>query len=149
MDFYLARHGEALADLIDPSRPLSRAGRDGVERVARLASEKTVRIAVIYHSGILRAEQTAEIFARRLAPGGGLRVMSGLRPDDDPSIAAAELALAAAPVMLVGHLPHLSRLASLLLGGKPDGDGIHFMPATLASYSREGSLWNFNWTITP
>jgi phosphohistidine phosphatase len=149
MDFYLARHGEAVADLIDPSRPLTRAGRESVGRVARMAVERTVTVSVIYHSGILRAGQTAEILARHLAPGAGVRVMSGLRPDDDPSVAAAELAYADNPVMLVGHLPHLNRLASLLSRGAADGETINFMPATMVCYAREGSLWKLHWTITP
>jgi len=149
MDFYLARHGEALADLVDPRRPLSGAGREAVDRVARQAADKAVRVSVIYHSGILRAEQTAEILARRLAPGGGLRVMSGLRPNDDPEITAAELGTAVSPIMLVGHLPHLSRLASLLLRGDADCDMIKFAPATLACCSRQGSLWSLSWTMTP
>ena len=149
MDFYLARHGEAVADLIDPSRPLTRAGRRDVDHVARLAAEKAVQVSVIYHSGILRAAQTAEIFAGHLAPSAGLRIMSGLRPDDDPSLAVAGLAAAASPVMLVGHLPHLSRLAFILSRGDADGDAVDLTPATMVSYSREGSLWRFNWWITP
>jgi phosphohistidine phosphatase len=150
MYFYLARHGEAMADLIDPRRPLTRAGREDVDRVARQAAQKAVEVLVIYHSGILRAAQTAEIFARRLAPGGGIQTMSGLRPDNDPSLAAAELVDAANPVMLVGHLPHLNRLASLLSRrGYADGDTVGFMPATLACYSRDGSLWKFEWTLVP
>jgi phosphohistidine phosphatase len=149
MDLYLARHGEAVIDLIDPNRPLTRAGRESVDRVARLAAGKSVQVSVIYHSGILRAGQTAEILASHLAPGGGVRVMSGLRPDDDPALAAAELAVGANPVMLVGHLPHLKRLAALLSRGDADADVIDFMPATMVCYSREGSLWKLNWMLTP
>ena len=149
MDFYLARHGEAVADLIDPSRPLTRAGRDDVERVARLAAEKAVQLSVIYHSGILRAGQTAEIFAAHLAPSGGVAILSGLRPEDDPSLAAAQLAVSGSPVMLVGHLPHMSRLAALLAPGGAEGNAINFIPAMIACYSREGSLWKLNWTIAP
>jgi phosphohistidine phosphatase len=149
MDFYLARHGEAVVDLIDPSRPLTGPGRDDVGRIARLAVEKAVQVSVIYHSGILRAGQTADIFADHLAPGGGVRVMAGLRPGDDPLLAAAELAVAESPVMLVGHLPHLNRLASLLSRGDVVGDVINFMPAMMACYGREGSLWKLNWTLAP
>jgi len=149
MDFYLARHGEAVADLIDPSRPLTRAGRDDVERVAHLAAEKAVQVSVIYHSGILRAGQTAEIFAAHLAPSGGVATLSGLRPEDDPSLAAAQLAVSGSPVMLVGHLPHMSRLAALLARGGTEGNTINFVPAMIACYSREGSLWKLNWTLAP
>ena len=149
MDFYLARHGEAVADLIDPSRPLTGPGREDVERVAHLAVEKAVQVSVIYHSGILRAGQTAEIYADHLAPDGGVRVMAGLRPEDNPSVAAAELAVAESPVMLVGHLPHLNRLASLLSRGDVVGDVINFMPAMMACYGRDGSFWKLNWTLVP
>ena len=149
MDFYLARHGEAVADLIDTSRPLTRAGRDDVERVARLAAEKAVRVSVIYHSGILRAGQTAEIFAAHLAPSGGVAALSGLRPEDDPSLAAEQLAVSGSPVMLVGHLPHMNRLAALLARGDAEGNAINFIPGMLACYSREGSLWKLSWTLAP
>ena len=149
MDFYLARHGEAVADLIDPSRPLTRAGRDDVERVARLAAERAVQVSVIYHSGILRAGQTAEIFAAHLAPSGGVATLSGLRPEDDPSLAAAQLAVSRSPAMLVGHLPHMNRLAALLVHGDAEGDPIKFIPAMMACFSRVGSLWKLNWTLAP
>jgi len=149
MDFYLARHGEAAADLIDPSRSLTRSGREDVERVARLAVEKAVQVSVIYHSGILRAGQTAEIFAGHLAPGGGVRFMAGLQPEDDPAVAAAELAVAESPVMLVGHLPHLNRLAALLSRGDVVGDVINFMPAMMACYGRDGLFWKHQWTLAP
>ena len=149
MDFYLARHGEAVAEAIDGSRPLTRAGRENVERVARLAVQKAVHVSVIFHSGILRACQTAEVFAAHLAPSGGVLAMSGLRPEDDPSLAAAELAVSKSPVMLVGHLPHMNRLAALLAPGDAEGEGINFMPAMMACYSREGPLWTLKWTLTP
>jgi len=147
MDFYLARHGEAVADVIEPSRPLTRVGRESVTRVARLALEKAVRVSVIYHSGILRARQTADIFAEHLAPGGGVQIMTGLGPEDDPALAAAELGLAENPIMLVGHLPHLKRLASLLTGG--GADAADFAPATLACYRRDDFHWKFSWILSP
>jgi phosphohistidine phosphatase len=149
MEFYLARHGEAVADLIDPQRPLAPAGRESVRRVACLAAEKGVHVTVIYHSGILRAGQTADIFAQHLTPDDGVRPMPGLYPEDDPALAAAELAVARNPLMLVGHLPHLNRLASLLSCGDPDKKAMDFAPATMACYAREGELWTLNWTIAP
>jgi phosphohistidine phosphatase len=149
MDFYLVRHGLAESELIDASRPLTRAGREGVECVAQLAAAKGIQVAAIYHSGILRAAQTAEILAAHLAPSTGVLAMSGLRPEDDPALAAAELAVADSSVMLVGHLPHMNRLAALLGGGDGRGDEVDFMPAMMACYSREGSLWRLDWKIAP
>jgi phosphohistidine phosphatase len=149
MEVCLVRHGEAVAELIDPRRPLTGVGRHNVNRVARLAATKALPVSIIYHSGILRALETAEIIARYLAPSDGIGVMPGLLPEDDPVVAAAALASAAKPTMLVGHLPHLNRLAALLSAGQVDGEMIEFMPATLACYSREGLRWKLNWTMTP
>jgi phosphohistidine phosphatase len=149
MNFYFARHGEAVADFIDPARPLTPAGREDIETVARLAADKTVQVSVIYHSGILRAAQTADIFAAHLAPADGVRVMSGLRPEDDPCVAAAELAISGSPVMLVGHLPHINRLTAMLISGDAEVGVIDFMPAMMACCGREGSLWKLAWTLAP
>jgi phosphohistidine phosphatase len=149
VEFFLARHGEAVGELIDPNRPLSLSGRQGIERVAREAAQKPVAVSVIYHSGILRAEQTAAIFATHFTPAEGAKLLLGLRPDDDPSFAAAELDASERPVMLVGHLPHLGRLSSLLTHGSPDTATISFQPATVACYTRAGKLWKIKWIINP
>jgi phosphohistidine phosphatase len=75
-------------------------------------------VAEIRHSGLVRARETAEILGRVLTPARGIRATTGLAPADDPDVAAAELGLVAAPLMLVGHLPHLARLTTALVGGK-------------------------------
>src|SRR3972149_1603342 len=54
---------------------------------------------------------------RGAAGGGGEG--EGLGPNDDPEVARDECERAAAPVMLVGHLPHLGRLAGTLVRGRP------------------------------
>src|SRR5258706_12414957 len=107
MDFFLVRHGEAQAAYEDARRPLSARGRREVEKVARAAAARKVRVAVIFHSGKLRAEETAEILARFLAPPEGARRSTGLQPEDDPLIAKAESEGAGGPCKLGGPPPHL------------------------------------------
>ena len=149
MNFYLVRHGEAVSDTLDPRRPLSRIGQEQVERVARAAAARQAEVSAIIHSGILRAEQTAEILARHLAPDLGVRRMTGLAPQDDPAIAKAELEAAQASVMLVGHLPHMIRLAGLLINGDADRDAVEFAPATIVCVSYQSSLWQLVWVLAP
>lgn len=149
MDFYLVRHGEALPEAADPRRPLSRLGETQVERVAQSAVARKARVSAILHSGILRAQQTAEIIARCLLPPAGVRRITGLLPEDDPAIAAAELAAAPESIMLVGHLPHMNRLAALLIKGDPDREAVKFAPATLLCVSREATRWTPRWTFDP
>lgn len=149
MDFFLVRHGEAKPDHDDPRRPLSDRGRTDVEKIARAAVAKKVKVDGILHSEKLRARQTAEILARFLSPAGGVRETSGLAPEDDPLLAAAELEAADASLMLVGHLPHLGRLASLLVTGDGERKIVEFLPATMVCVARSMEQWTLAWTIDP
>lgn len=88
----------------------------------------------------MRARETAEILGASLAPRQGVHATTGLLPEDDPDVAAAELALATAPLMLVGHLPHLARLTAVLAGNVVL-EGISFAPATAVGLRREPDGW--------
>jgi phosphohistidine phosphatase len=147
MFFYLVRHGEAMSSSDNPVRPLSRAGRAGVERIAQLARERDVKVSAIYHSGILRAEETAAILAEHLTPPLGVGQRAGLLPEDDPAFAKAELEEAQDAIMLVGHLPHLNRLAALLVASDPNRQVVEFSPATMACCAKEGGRWKIAWKL--
>jgi phosphohistidine phosphatase len=149
MDFYLVRHGEARSASEDSRRPLSARGRREVEAVARVAAAKKITVATIVHSDKLRARETAEILARLIAPANDVRQISGVAPDDDPEIAKAEMEASTAPLMIVGHLPHLARLASLLLTGDSERPTVEFSTATIACLSWNAGSWKCSWIIGP
>lgn len=149
MEIYLVRHGEAIPEYENPRRPLTEEGRDDAEKVARAAAGRNIRIVEILHSDKLRAKETAGIMARVLAPERGMRQISGLAPEDDPLIAGAEIETAAVPVMLVGHLPHLDRLAALLLTGDAERTVVDFSPATMACLARTRGAWSLSWILRP
>jgi len=142
------RHGEAVSRIPDSQRPLSDKGRAQVNAVAQTAGARAVAVAWIYHSGILRAQQTAELVAEVLAPAEGVREFGGLCPDDDPFIVKARLDIVAQPVMLVSHLPYLGRLAGLLTTGDAERAVIEFAPATLVCMTRQRTGWKLNWSIS-
>ncbi len=146
---YLVQHGEAKPDAENPARPLSDRGREEVHRVARHAAALGLQVAKIRHSGKLRARQTAEIFAAVLSPVRGVREMDGLAPADDPGKAQAELESAVEPLMLVGHLPHLGRLASSLLVGEPEREIIRFRNSAIVCLVKSESGWLLQWILTP
>jgi phosphohistidine phosphatase len=149
VNFYLMRHGDAVAVTADPRRPLSRSGQEQVDQVARAAAARKVEVSAIFHSGILRAEQTAAIMAGHLGPGLGVRRITGLSPQDDPAVAKAELEVARESLMFVGHLPHLNRLAGLLINGDAERDPVPFAPATLLCIAHVGSGWRLVWVLSP
>ncbi len=148
MDFFLVRHGDARSSSEDPRRPLSPRGLEEVETVARAAAGR-IAVSAIFHSDKLRARQTAEIFGRFVSAENGVRQITGLAPEDDPWIVKAELESAAAPLMLVGHLPHLARLASLLLTGQSERQTVDFSTATIVCLSWERGAWSISWSISP
>lgn len=146
---YLVQHGEAVAESIDPKRPLSLLGRTVVEQVATWAAQRGVAVDQIRHSGKLRAAQTATIFADKLGPRDGVGVQSGLAPNDNVRPLAEALATESAALMLVGHLPFLSRLASLLVAGEGARPVIRFRNAGLVGLVREGEQWTIECVIPP
>jgi len=119
-----------------------------VAAIAQALRARAVEVAEIRHSGLARARETAEILARVLGSGAAVRAVSGLAPEDDPDVARAELDLAREPLMLVGHLPHLGRLASGLLG--PEGGEIpSFTPGTALGLARVADGWRLDLLLRP
>ena len=149
MEFYLVRHGEAVSQAFDGERPLTPRGRRDVERLGQAAAKRGIQPGQIFHSGLLRARQTAEILSESLGLVQGVRESVGLRPDDDPVIAKAELESSTVSLMLVGHLPHISRLASFLVAANADQELVQFAPATVLGLSYENYRWKILWKLTP
>lgn len=138
----LMRHGDALSTAEDPVRPLSVVGRQHVERVASWLGTLEWHLGEVRHSGVLRAQQTAEIVAQRLALRGGVTSrMAGLAPNDDPDDAARELEALRRAMVVVGHLPNLRRLASRLLTGDPDQVDLRFSDAGLVLLEPRLGRW--------
>lgn len=116
MALYLVQHGLALPKEEDFRKGLSTEGRAQTERIAEVARGYEVGVAAIYHSGKVRAHETAEIFERYLTPPQGVLQRAGLGPLDDVAALAESLDLRAGH-MLVSHLPLLERLTSYLITG--------------------------------
>ena len=149
MQVYLVRHGEALSEMEEPSRPLSARGEEQVKLLAELLK---VRFRLfpghIFHSPKTRAVQTAATMSRTLDFSSGPGEKDGLMPMDDPGIWAQRLEDMDRDIMLVGHLPHLSRLASLLLLSDSGRDVMNFTPGTIVCLERSGG-WRVKWMICP
>jgi phosphohistidine phosphatase len=146
MKVYLARHGEAVSSQVDAERPLSEQGRAGIRNVASYIKPLKISVEHIWHSGKLRAAQTAEILSDAMTVKN-CSARKGLKPNDDVSIIAGELEAYNSDLMLVGHLPFLAYLASLLIA---DGDNISFDTGTIICFSRNNpGRWQIEWTISP
>jgi len=149
VEIYLAQHGEAKSEQDDSRRPLTDRGRKEVAAVAIALNRHGLRLSAIWHSGKLRAKQTAAAFAEALEPDDGIEEKSGLDPRDDPQGMAEAIAGLEAPTLVVGHLPHLSRLASLLVAGDSHTDIIRFRQGGVLCLARADEGWRIAWYVTP
>jgi phosphohistidine phosphatase len=150
MRLYLMQHGLAVPKEADPDRPLRAEGRADVRRLAAFLRGAGVRVEQVFHSGKTRAAQTAALLAEALLPAGQPEARAGLNPDDPLEILAPELVHWTADTMLVGHLPLLARLASLLLAADADRPLLAFRPGSLACLERDADRrWALLWMLRP
>lgn len=127
-------------------RPLSGPGRAAVSRVAADAAARGARPELVWHSGKLRARQTADLFWRACNPLAAFSAVRGLQPDDPPSWMRDQLAGQTRSVMLVGHMPHLARLLHLLRGD-PRETPPDFPLHGCVALERDGEGWKEIWRL--
>jgi phosphohistidine phosphatase len=150
MKVYLVRHGQAVSSEADPQRPLSEQGRADVEKIAKFIKWLDLSVEYVWHSGKLRAAQTAEILAETVKVEKDCSVCEGLRPNDDVSNIAGELEAYNTNLMIVGHLPFLGKLVSLLATGNEYANIVAFEAGGVACLNRsDPGQWQIEWIITP
>lgn len=150
MKVYLIRHGDAVSSDVDPQRPLSEQGRADILKVASFIRPLGIFVEHLWHSGKLRAAQTAEILAGAVVSANGCSYCDGLEPNDDVSSVADELDAYDTDLMIVGHLPFLWNLTSLLATGRETADVVAFSAGAMACLERrDHGTWQINWMITP
>ena len=149
MTLFLVQHGKAKPETEDPERSLTEQGAAVVGRMADWAAQVGLAVDQIQHSGKRRAEQTATIFAKRLSPPKGVIAVKGLSPKDDVKPVAASLRNNQGSIMLAGHLPHLSRLVSLLLTGNPEIEVVRFRNAGIVCLTQQDGKWVVDWVMQP
>jgi phosphohistidine phosphatase len=149
MEVFLVQHGDAEFVTPDHERPLTGPGAEAVRRMASWAAQAGVKVEQIRHSGMKRTEQTAAILAGRLSPAEGVTAAPGLKPDDNVRPMAEALSQEQKSVMLVSHLPFLSRLVGLLLVGDPESDVVQFQRAGIVCLSQQQEKWSIRWVMLP
>jgi phosphohistidine phosphatase len=150
MKVYLVRHGEAVSSGVDPQRPLSEEGLTDIRKVASFIKPLKISVEHIWHSGKLRAAQTAEIMAGAVLVEKACSAHEGLGPNDDVTIIADELEAYDTNLMIVGHLPFLAYLTLLLVAGKETSNIIAFDAGTIACLNRRNpGQWQIEWMVTP
>ncbi len=147
MQIYLVQHGISNPKEQDPEQGLSPQGEKEVRRIAETAGNYRVPVQGIMHSGKKRAEQTARIMSGILNPTLTVESTSGLGPLDDVQAWKEKLGKLNR-FMLVGHLPFMQRLASLLVAGDQDTRVIKFQNGGIVCLEEEQG-WHVKWALMP
>ena len=115
MPILLVRHGEAVGSQGDDgARFLTFRGRSESRKVALALKERGLIPTQIVSSPLVRAVQTAEIFAHALGFEGTLTTDLTLVPDGDPALALKRIAISAGLTIVVTHEPIVRHMAALL-----------------------------------
>lgn len=150
MHVYLIRHAHAEDGKPDAARPLSAKGRKQIRKLARLLrAAGAIEAAEWWHSPLVRARDTAALLAKQLGHAAPRTEISGLKPDDDPTLTARKLGDARKPVVVVGHDPHLSALASLLVVGRAEPPRFRMKKAAALRLDRSSGGWTVRWLVSP
>ena len=144
---FLVHHADAVGPDVDPQRPLSAEGRDHAARLALQAAARGVKPAVVWHSGKLRARQTAEALWRACNPQAEFAAIRGLQPTDPPDEVVARVAGESRDVMLVGHMPSLPRILHSLTHARDDDQRVQFPLHGLVALEPAGDLWVEKWIV--
>ena len=151
MYLYLVQHGHAMDKAENPERPLSAKGKADVVKIASFISGLSglagIEVTRIFESGKMRASETAGIIGDSL--GVSALKAEHLLPLDNPGDWVGKLADTDANTMLVGHLPHLGKLASLLLAGAPEMEIVEFSPGGVLCLKRVDARWTLQWMVVP
>ena len=110
----LVHHGDAVGPAVDPMRPLSERGVAASTALAAKTASRGVKPDLIWHSGKIRALQTAQLFRRACNPQAVCAAVHGLQPSDPPRWIRDALLGDARSILIVGHMPHLPALLALL-----------------------------------
>lgn len=151
MKLYLMQHGNAMSKEENPERPLSERGIKDVEKVSTVLCRLDLgtQLSEIRHSGKCRTQETAEIVARSLKLKEKVIAVEGLSPNDDVLPLAAILHQEENDLLIVGHLPFLSRLTSQLLSGNPENEVLQFQQGGVLCLSRQEAKWKLCWMLIP
>lgn len=150
MKLYLVQHGEATSEEINKEKPLTEKGISDVKKIAAFLRDSGISLNTVFHSTKLRAKQSAKILVDILNPGCKVVEKDSLSPNDPVENIYGEILKRTDALMMVGHLPFLSKLASRLILYSEEKSMIRFKQGGIAQLERdEKGSWEIGWFITP
>ena len=150
MKLYLVQHAKAASKDMDPQRPLNDQGRRDIQKVAAFIKPLSLSVDYLWHSAKERAIETAEILTEVVKINNEKIARDGLAPNNDVTQLKDELISSQQDIMIVGHLPFMAKLASLLLTGREFAGTVAFKQGGIVALnSSEDNHWQIDWMVIP
>ena len=149
MKLYLVRHGESKPEQEDPSKPLTEKGRQDIRHLGRTLKNMNILVPRVFHSGKLRAEETAKLIADSLETPVAVEQAAGLAPNDDITPTLDWVIAEEEDLMIVGHLPFMARLLEALVETSDPEELPVFDSGNLVGVERIGERWQIFRHIGP
>ncbi len=147
MNLYLVQHGLSLPEEKDPQKPLSQEGRRQTLKIADFLKKRKIAVGCLWHSTKLRSIQTAQIISKSIKCPE-IQERDDLNPLDPVDKFPEKIEPLNKHLMVVGHLPFLQKLVSLLLSGAETEEFVAFENSGVVCLEYTG-LWKIAWMITP
>ena len=160
MKAFIYRHADAVDGAPDEQRKLSSKGRKQAKGLAKaLPASEFEEIAEIWHSPLVRAEETASIFKKNVSTLNDVSLFTvhELEPAADVHAMGQLLGECEGDVITCGHNPFLEELITLLCAGEAGqgllklkkGGMLCLARTTEASQNIPCGLWSIEWYLTP
>ena len=147
---YLMRHGEASRDLNSLESTLTDRGIAQVSEMGEKLKQEGVKIEKIYHSGLLRAEETASIVREIAFPNVlELEREKGIAPQADPELWKKkweDKTFNNQSSLFISHLPFLPKLVDLLLKDIDDYSFSHSSVMCIEQDTQKNWIKKWSWS---
>lgn len=150
MKLYLVQHAKAASKEVDPERLLTEEGLRDIQKVVVFIKPLALSVDYLWHSGKKRALQTAGCLAEVITINKEHSAHENLAPNDDVKVIENQIISLKQYIMIVGHLPFLSKLASVLLTGHDSSETVAFKNAGIVCLNyTDDHQWRIDWMIIP
>lgn len=149
MYLILMQHAKSKSKEEDPERGITETGKMETERVSEYLKLYNFQIDEIWHSTKKRSRETAEIVTSMNRYKNKISEKDFLSPMDNVKPAVKILNSRKKNIMIVGHLPYLSRLSSALITGSEDYQVLKFINSGIVTFVHEDNFWKILSINTP
>lgn len=149
MYLYLIQHARSKPVTEDPERGISSIGKKETLEICRYIKTEDIKTDEIWVSSKKRSQETADLITMNTSLENMIYEKDFLNPDDPVETAAKFINHRKKNIMIVGHLPFLSKLSSFLLTGSVNFQIIKYRNSGIVTLAYENDIWSVISIINP